>query len=185
MCIICHYALNLHIPSYKQTNFNLLREQSEGYAKLVTEIVAMVGPPHNPSTGFPVETKDALRARSKLAWDKIIGLIGYFDLNPNRVLDVVIDIFTTHVLNHYAFFLELLRHSPWTRPNTISQYDRRSRSSSDMVVDSPVSGLYEGREFDDVLRIAEFGDNRPDPPYDGQCPVLSQILGFKFQQYQV
>jgi THO complex subunit 2 len=185
MFSFCHYDSDLHVSSYKQTNFNLLREQSEGYAKLVTEIVAMVGPAHNPSTGFPVESKDALRTRSKLAWDKIIGLIGYFDLNPNRVLDVVIDIFTTHVLNHYAFFLELLRHSPWTRPNTISQYDRRSHSRSDMLIDPPVVGLYEGREFDDVLRIAEFGGDLPDPPYDDQCPVLSQILGFKFQQYQV
>ncbi|KAF9518542.1 hypothetical protein BS47DRAFT_1388951 [Hydnum rufescens UP504] len=35
-----------------------------------------------------------------------------------------------------------------------------------------------------MLRIAELGGDGPDSSYDGQCPVLSQILGFKFQQYQ-
>lgn len=179
-----------HVSSYKQKNFNLLREQSEGYAKLITEIVAIVGPPHNPATGFPVQSKEALQASAKLAWDKIIGLIGYFDLNTNRVLDVIIDIFTTHVLHHYAFFLELLRQSPWIRRNSRSQYDRRGRFQSnagtEMDLDQPPrKGQYEGLEFDDVLRIAEHGSDVPDAVDDGPTPILGQILGFKFQQYQV
>ena len=33
------------IRSYKQTNYNLLREQSEGYSKLITEVVASIAPP--------------------------------------------------------------------------------------------------------------------------------------------
>lgn len=160
--------------SYKQTTFNLLREQSEGYSKLVTELVATIGPAHDPATGLPAEPMEELQARSKIAWNKIVGLMGVFDLNPNRVLDVILDIFANHVLNHYAFFLGLLRLSPWVPSSIESQYDKSPTKVA--------SGSYEQVGFDDALRIAELGANVPDPPRPKSSSVLAQILGFKFVQ---
>ncbi|KAF9505460.1 hypothetical protein BS47DRAFT_1400351 [Hydnum rufescens UP504] len=80
-----------------------------------------------------------------------------------------------HVLNHYTFFLELLRHSPWTRPNTIGQYDRRPHCYPDPLVDPPVKGVYEGREFDGVLCIAELGGDVPDSSYDDMAKYESNM----------
>ncbi|CAL8086593.1 unnamed protein product [Calicophoron daubneyi] len=58
---------------FKQQKFNLLREEDEGYAKLITELCQAVGPME------PV----MMQVRS---------LIGYFDLDPNRVLDLILDV---------------------------------------------------------------------------------------------
>jgi THO complex subunit 2 len=58
-----------------QQKFNLLREESEGYSKLVTEL-----------------TRSEL---SESNVESVIGtvqsLVGYFDLDPNRVLDLVLE----------------------------------------------------------------------------------------------
>ncbi|KAF8324471.1 transcription factor/nuclear export subunit protein 2-domain-containing protein [Cantharellus anzutake] len=159
---------------YKQTTFNLLREQSEGYSKLMTELVAAVGLAHDPSTGLPAESMAELRARAQVAWNKVVGLMGVFDLNPNRVLDVILDIFANHVLNHYSFFLELLRLSSWAPSSIESQYDKSATVVS--------AGSYEGMKFEDVLMIAELGPNVPDPPRPTSSSVLAQILGFKYVQ---
>ncbi|KAI9592442.1 transcription factor/nuclear export subunit protein 2-domain-containing protein [Syncephalis fuscata] len=72
---------------YKQQKFNLLREESEGYAKLMTELMQTL-----------------LRVQS---------LIGYFDLDPNRVVDIILDVFAYNILKYHAYFLTLIRASPW------------------------------------------------------------------------
>lgn len=183
MIIICSTALKFATLtfSYKQTNYNLLREQSEGFSKLITEVVSSIGPPHDPATGLPTETVEALRVRASKAWDNVVGLIGYFDLNANRVLDVIIDIFAGHALSNYAFFVELLRLTPWALPIVETQYDRRLRG----MLPQPVLGQYENMDFDDILQAAEQGMNATeDPPTPTTC-VLGQILGFKFAQSQV
>lgn len=40
---------------YKQQKFNLLREETEGYSKLETELLASMGNPHNNRTAQPSE----------------------------------------------------------------------------------------------------------------------------------
>ena len=169
------------IRSYKQTNYNLLREQSEGYSKLITEVVALIGPPHDSATGLPVESGDELRSRARKAWDNVVGLIGYFDLNANRVLDVIIDIFAGHALTHYAFFVELLRLTTWALPSSESQYDRKARGA----LPPPIAGQYEGMEFDDIIQVAEKRSRDLDGPQIPTTCVLGQIIGFKFAQFQV
>ncbi|RKP27765.1 transcription factor/nuclear export subunit protein 2-domain-containing protein [Syncephalis pseudoplumigaleata] len=90
---------------YKQQKFNLLREESEGYAKLVTELVRDM-PKNGASTAvLEQQAKDTLL--------RLQSLIGYFDLDPNRVLDIVLDIFAYNLLRYHAYFLTLLRASPW------------------------------------------------------------------------
>ncbi|XP_022903408.2 THO complex subunit 2 [Onthophagus taurus] len=62
---------------YKQRKFNLFREESEGFAKLVTEL--------NQEFGDHVTHKHLL--------DIVQSLIGCFNLDPNRVLDVILESF--------------------------------------------------------------------------------------------
>ena len=49
----------------------------------------------------------------------IQSIIGYFDLDPNRVLDILLDIFTANVTDNWDFFLELLELSFWTYASEI------------------------------------------------------------------
>ncbi|CAH9146449.1 unnamed protein product [Cuscuta epithymum] len=64
---------------YQQTKFNLLREESEGYSKLVTLLCQIP------------------EASSRNVSDATVGiiksLIGHFDLDPNRVFDIVLEFF--------------------------------------------------------------------------------------------
>ena len=63
---------------YTQQKFNLLREESEGYAKLITELAAL---------GDRDSTPEAIASATR----SIQSLIGYFDLDPNRALDLALD----------------------------------------------------------------------------------------------
>ncbi|XP_074309319.1 THO complex subunit 2 isoform X2 [Silene latifolia] len=75
---------------YQQTKFNLLREESEGYAKLVTLLCEGSGPSHSSSTIIGT----------------IKSLIGHFDLDPNRVFDIVLECF--EMQPHNNLFLDLI-----------------------------------------------------------------------------
>lgn len=74
---------------YKQQKFNLLREESEGYAKLIIDLSSM-----------PVGS-------AKASINHVRSLIGYFDLDPNRVLDIILDVFEIR-RDAVALFIELL-----------------------------------------------------------------------------
>ncbi|KAI3847949.1 hypothetical protein MKX03_017474 [Papaver bracteatum] len=69
---------------YQQTKFNLLREESEGYAKLVTLLCLSQN-----ASGATIST--------------IKSLIGHFDLDPNHVLDIVLECFELHPDNNHLF----------------------------------------------------------------------------------
>ncbi|XP_046852760.1 THO complex subunit 2-like [Xenia sp. Carnegie-2017] len=71
---------------YKQQKFNLLREESEGYSKLITELG---------------QEMDTINMSSLL--ENIKSLIGRFNLDPNRVLDIMLDAFELH-LEQEEFF---------------------------------------------------------------------------------
>lgn len=165
--------------SYKQNKFNLLREQSEGYSKLTTELTSSLGPPHSPATGYPVESVEMIEARARPTWERALGLIGYFDLDPNRALDIILDVFSVHLATHYSFFLSLLSFSPW------GGRARRPVKQEDMSVE-PDPERYRGKTLTEVLKIAEQQAGvRPDDIDSNQTRVLAQVLGFKFTYYQV
>ncbi len=64
-----------------QNKFNLLREESEGYAKLITEFSRFFGLDATATGGNgPAEVIGKLQ-----------GLIGSFDLDPNRVVDILLE----------------------------------------------------------------------------------------------
>ncbi|KAI1488199.1 transcription factor/nuclear export subunit protein 2-domain-containing protein [Biscogniauxia mediterranea] len=100
------YATN---QLYRQANFNLLREESEGYSKLAAELYRT--PYHSPGHhDF---------ALVQACWERVKALIGTFDLDVGRVLDVVIDVFSATMLRNIIFFSRFLRISSWWPRNQV------------------------------------------------------------------
>ncbi|KAG8043213.1 hypothetical protein GUJ93_ZPchr0115g2739 [Zizania palustris] len=78
---------------YQQTKFNLLREESEGYAKLVT-LLCQIG------------SELACQNSSSVTISIIKSLIGHFDLDPNRVFGIVLECFELYPDN--TIFYQLI-----------------------------------------------------------------------------
>lgn len=76
---------------YEQQKYNLLREESEGFSKLIFLL-------------FEVKFTES---NIHKYIDKIFSLIGFFDLDPNRVLDITLSAFETDCNN--LCFLEILK----------------------------------------------------------------------------
>ncbi|KAM4663955.1 THO complex subunit 2 [Discoglossus pictus] len=76
---------------YKQQKFNLLREENEGYAKLIAEL------------GQDLSGS----IRSDLILENIKSLIGCFNLDPNRVLDIILEVYECRP-DHDDFFVPLI-----------------------------------------------------------------------------
>lgn len=177
---LCMFRIILTVQhSYKQNKFNLLREESEGYSKLTAELTSSLGPSHSSSTGYPSEPIEVIEARALPTWERALGLIGYFDLDPNRVLDILLDIFSVHLATHSSFFISLLSFSPWGRR------EQRGVKREDMVVE-PDAGRFKGKSLFEVLKIAEAESGAHlDDVDSSNARVLAQVLGFKFTYYQV
>uniref|UniRef100_A0A668AZA5 THO complex subunit 2 n=1 Tax=Myripristis murdjan TaxID=586833 RepID=A0A668AZA5_9TELE len=77
---------------YKQQKFNLLREENEGYAKLITEL------------GQDLSGN----ITSHLVLESIKSLIGCFNLDPNRVLDIILEVYEGRS-DQDEFFLSLIK----------------------------------------------------------------------------
>jgi THO complex subunit 2 len=86
---------------YRQSNYNLLREETEGYSKLMTEYFTTVNS-QPPSQEIVNET-----------YQRVNALIGAFDLDIGRVLDVTLDVFANLLVKHSRFFVKFLRSSAW------------------------------------------------------------------------
>ena len=156
---------------YKQNKFNLLREQSEGYSKLTAELTSNLTSPLIPLTPTLIED------RAGAVWEKVISLIGYFDLDPNRALDIILDVLSVHLATHYTFFVALLGFSPWKggyKPSTAG-------------TEFSASGMpdrYKDKTLDEILKLAG-GSERQEDEGTRQPRVMAQVLGFKFAHYQV
>lgn len=85
---------------YKQQKYNLLREETEGYSKLLVVLSVM------PNSESILEVPSDVHHYIK----NILSLIGYFDMDPNRVLDIVLDAFEQQPAN--LSFVALLKHFP-------------------------------------------------------------------------
>jgi len=68
-----------------------MREVSEGYAKLLLLLISKEAPPIQ----------------------DIIAVIGYFDLDPNRVADMILDAFISSK-HRYKQWIALFRSGPWS-----------------------------------------------------------------------
>ncbi|KAJ1668224.1 THO2 plays a role in transcriptional elongation [Coemansia sp. RSA 1646] len=126
---------------FKQTKFNLITEQSEGFSKIVTLIQSSMAGivPHQLSSDILAFINDTISA-DRPALDahdtaviqalrllpdlqKRIGcllvdiqrLIGVFNIDPNRVVDIILDCFTSNVRQYWGFYIALLDASPWCK----------------------------------------------------------------------
>ena len=86
---------------YRQSNYNLLREESEGYSKLLTELFTTSN--NEPPSSEVVEE----------TFERVKAMIGAFDMDVGRVLDVTLDVFAAVLVKQYRFFVKLLRASSW------------------------------------------------------------------------
>lgn len=97
---------------YRQSNHNLLREETEGYSKLVTELfsTSATSGAEPPSSDIAEET-----------FERVKGLIGTFNLDVGRVLDVTMDVFAAVLIKQFRFFVKFLRVSSWWPRNVTFQ----------------------------------------------------------------
>ena len=86
---------------YRQANYNLLREESEGYSKLITELFTTC------------ESEPPSREVVEETFERVKALIGTFDLDVGRALDLTMDVFAAVLVKHHRFFVKLLRLSSW------------------------------------------------------------------------
>ncbi|KAI8318715.1 hypothetical protein GQ54DRAFT_266557, partial [Martensiomyces pterosporus] len=131
--------------NFKQTKYNLVREQSEGFSKLVTLIQATMADvvpgqvdaeilrfiedsreePGSDSAGSAVvraiRSLEDLQSRVRCLLVDIRRLIGVFNIDPNRVVDIIIDCFISNVRHYWAFYIALLDASPWCQSAGESQ----------------------------------------------------------------
>ncbi len=70
---------------YRQQKYNLLQEESEGYSKLIDTLHTFFSAPTQSATSSTAATTAAAQ--------RVTALIGYFDLDPNRVLDVLLSVY--------------------------------------------------------------------------------------------
>lgn len=96
-----------------------------------------------------------------------MGLIGYFNLSPPRVLDLILEVSSKHVAGHWRFWLEVIRCSPW---------GVGERAGKGKGKEKAMEGL--GWAEDEVENVSEALQ------WEGDR-VLAQVLGVKFGFYQV
>ncbi|GAA5887200.1 hypothetical protein JCM5296_004560 [Sporobolomyces johnsonii] len=151
---------------YKQQKFNLLREESEGYSKLVVELLSNLGPPHSTLTAQSQETEQERMRRAVSVGDKVKSLIGNFDLDPGRTLDIFLDTFADQVIEHHQFFIDFLTVSPWAPKS------KRRGAKAAEVNESDAKGKSKEVPVDVGLEDNEGSE------------TIAHILGFKFAYYQ-
>lgn len=99
---------------YRQSNYNLLREESEGFAKLITELYY---------TAHNMNQEQLTKEQVQAGFERIKGLIGTFDLDVGRVLDIVFDVFASTMMRTFRYFTMFLRVSSWWPREQSDRYD--------------------------------------------------------------
>lgn len=85
---------------YTQKKFNLVHEEFEGYTKMINEVYNVL---QSPDKVFQVNhTVQAVEQ-----------MIGHYRLDPNRVLDILIDIFSNCIVGNHKFMVLFLKASRW------------------------------------------------------------------------
>ncbi|KZT54519.1 hypothetical protein CALCODRAFT_485477 [Calocera cornea HHB12733] len=149
---------------YKQTKFNLLREESEGYSKLIVELVSN----HDQPASF--------------TWPRVVSLIGFFDLDPHRVLDLIFDVMESTVVTRWQWFLELLREAGWARRRPEGGKGKE-KESTELPREWIAPSMFEGKTLEEILRETETCDPLETSAEVKVMDVPAQLLGFKFSNH--
>lgn len=135
---------------YQQANYNLLREETEGYSKLMTEYFTTVNsePPRHDVVSDTFE--------------RVNALIGTFDLDVGRVLDVTLDVFANLLVKHYRFFIKYLRVSTWwpTQLGTdnVEWQEPDVKTLPNWALPTSQNWYYTDEEKEEQLRLREARD---------------------------
>ncbi|TGZ84546.1 hypothetical protein EX30DRAFT_300558 [Ascodesmis nigricans] len=140
---------------YKQRKHNLLREETEGFAKLITEF-------------FTASYSSAPLEVVARTGERVKGLIGAFELDPGRVLDILLDTAACTVVSNARFFVRLLKGSAWW-PQQLPTTPEDSSSTNAIFGKLASEG------------IGAFFEKLENPRGN---KVAAQLLGFKFRYYQ-
>ena len=104
---------------FKQTKYNLLREESEGYASVLVALLTHSAPPLEVDAHGAVQasaTDAELDAHADALLQRLWALIGYFALDASRVLDLLLAVFTKHVAHQHPFYVRVLARGRWGAP---------------------------------------------------------------------
>ena len=122
MCVKIQIFRAILQYSYKQPKFNLFREENEGYSKLIAELG------HDRRLEIsPAALLDHIKSLIgvECCHDCFCATVqhslktGRFNLDPNRVLDIMLEAFETH-LEEEDFFLPLLDGYPCERATFVN-----------------------------------------------------------------
>ncbi|KAI8335335.1 transcription factor/nuclear export subunit protein 2-domain-containing protein [Chlamydoabsidia padenii] len=143
---------------YKQNKFNLLREDADGYSALINDIViGSIDLERDEFGHLPPTPLD----RIPRFLDIISSHIGNFHLDPNRVLDILLDFFIKEVMLNYVFWMELFKQSVWIRQLTLSSLtdgldDAPSTTTTHSIVMAHLIGFkFEHYHLTEISRAPE------------------------------
>ncbi|KAG5519102.1 hypothetical protein PMAC_002189 [Pneumocystis sp. 'macacae'] len=149
---------------YKQTKFNLIREENEGYSKLIVEVNFFL------QSDILNNDKNMTTFKIEHFLNNITSLIGFFDLDSNRVLDILLTVASQNLIYHWKIFIELFSISSWwcltqSRFNLedMTSFEKRKRLNN--ILEKGVQSLFDDIECCSGSKIA------------------SQLLGFKLKFY--
>ncbi|KAL7319076.1 THO2 plays a role in transcriptional elongation [Mucor circinelloides] len=114
---------------YKQDKYNLSREASEGYASLFNDLTTASIDNERDIKGKLVATP---LDRIPLFLEIITAHMGEFHLDPNRVLDIILDFFIRQLMVNYNFWVELIKQTDWIEKIKNEQGEISYKPSSNM-----------------------------------------------------
>jgi THO complex subunit 2 len=157
---------------YKQRKHNLLREETEGFSKLITEFFTAS------YSASPLEAVGRTGERVK-------SLIGAFELDPGRVLDVLLDTAACTVVSNARFFVRLLKGSAWW-PQQLPGLgeDDGQKGRDEVKADKEREKEFVDRAFFDKLSAGGISVFFEGLEAGKGNRVAAQLLGFKFRYYQ-
>lgn len=91
---------------YRQRRHNLLREETEGYSKLLVELSNTIALAKN------CTEESGVKLAGQTA-SNIVSLIGYFDLDPIRTLDIFLNVFILDILYTSEVMMQVLAQTPF------------------------------------------------------------------------
>ncbi|KAI2104383.1 THO2 plays a role in transcriptional elongation, partial [Ophidiomyces ophidiicola] len=132
---------------YRQSNYNLLREESEGYSKLLTELFTTSN--NEPPTGHVIED----------TFERVKAMIGAFDMDVGRVLDVTLDVFAAVLVKQYRFCVKFLRVSSWWPKDSDSIGSRVGLGLPKWALPGSPGWSATDKEREEVLQLNEHRDH--------------------------
>jgi THO complex subunit 2 len=157
---------------YKQKKFNISREASEGYASLV----ALLADERFLGVKVVADDTQAREKRAKAMWRECLAIIGWYDLSPQRVLDLILDAFCQNLASHWSFYLDLLMCTPWSKRNEMADVE-----GTGLVTDDDAHNMAADQRSQDDPDMTDFHHKLTKETGNR---VLTQVLGFKFSHHR-